>query len=519
MNSTLRKSLLYNKMELNGIPLNHLLLTKQKLLKSNEISKFLKQIRTENKRIAFFYITKNKKEIPVEGFGINLGDKEENLYLLIANDISEKHRLQIELKDLRTELNETLSKYPELKLWSITQKKEPLELVDRSIKELKNSQKNFQEILENITEGYFDLDINGNFTFVNRGLCMILGFSKEDLLGRNYKEILDLKEEKKIDQIIEEGLKEDSYEFEIKRKDGNKIIIETSLVFRKEKEIVVGYFGIFRDITSRKKIELLEKKFREELEFKVNDRTKELKNALDLQKKLMDEILKTSQFKSEFLANFSHELRTPLNVIIGFTDLLLEQEYGKLGNDQKIFLEDVKDSSDYLLSLIDNILDLSRIESGELEIRKKEFELENFIGQIKSTFNPLFLNKNLSFKIEKGDNIQKIKTDPIRLKQILYNLLSNAYKFTFNGEVILKIKENNENWKFIIKDTGIGIEQKDHELIFKEFKRVNSDQVNKIPGSGLGLPLTKRLVNLLGGSIVFESKPGKGSTFRVYLPK
>lgn len=518
-NSKLRNLLSFNRSEIGNFHLEDIFTFDRKELTKKETPKFLKKINKSDNRISLILKTKNKKKIPVECFGNDFRCKNEDFHLLIAIDASGKQKLKSELKKIKSDLNKTLSKYPELKLWSITQKKEPLELVDKSIKALKKSQKNYKKILENITEGYFELNLDGNIIFVNRGLCRISGFSKQELIGKNYMEIFEQTEAKKIREVINQGLIEDTYEFELKKKDESKIIIESSLVLKKEEGKKIGYFGMVRDITPRKRAERLKNKFREELKFKVKDRTKKLKEALDSQKKLMDEVLRASQFKSDFLASFSHELRTPLNAITGFTELLLEQAYGELTNEQSDFLTDIKDSSNHLLDLINNILDISRIESGKIEIRKENFEIKSFLRKIKSAFTPKFSNKNLSFEIEKGVDIQKIETDPIRLKQILFNLLSNAYKFTFTGKVILMVNENDKHWKFIVKDTGIGIDEKDKNIIFKEFKRVNSKRVNKIPGSGLGLALTKRLIDLLGGEISFESQLGKGSTFKVYLPK
>lgn len=518
-NNKLRKILSFKSSEIGKLHLEDIFTFDRKELTKKETPKILKKINKSDKRISLILKTKNKKRIPVECFGIDFRCKNKDFHLLIAIDASEKLKIKSELKKVKSELNKTLSKYPELKLWSITQKKEPLELVDKSIKALKKSQKNYKKILENITEGYFELDMDGNIIFVNRGLGRISGFSKQELIGKNYKEIFEQTEAKKIKEIINEGLTEDTYEFELKTKSESKIIIESSIVLKREEGEEIGYFGMVRDITTRKRAERLEKKFREELEFKVKDRTKKLKEALDSQKKLMDEVLRASQFKSDFLASFSHELRTPLNAITGFTELLLERAYGELTNEQSDFLTDIKDASNHLLDLINNILDISRIESGKIEIKKECFEIKNFLRKIKSVFTPKFYNKNLSFEIEKSVDIQKIESDPIRLKQILFNLLSNAYKFTFTGKVILMVDESDDHWKFIVKDTGIGIDKKDKNIIFKEFKRAKSKKVNKIPGSGLGLALTKRLVDLLGGEINFESQLGKGSTFKVCLPK
>lgn len=520
LNHTLRNFLAYKKGELTNFQIKDVIKWNQEGFNSNNPSELFKKLTNTQERVLGFYITKENEELPMECYGIKMGPSRKERYVIFGSEITQKQKLKKELKQCQRELNETLSKHPELQLWRLSQRKEDLDLVDQSISTLKKTQKNYKEIISSISEGYFEISTSGRFTFVNRGLCRILGFSKNELLDLNYEDILaDSNEANKIKEVWDDGLKDDTYELTLKKKDGSKITIETSLMSKKEDGEIIKYFGILRDVTSRKKIERLEKQFREELEHKVKVRTQKLKNALDSQKKLMDEILKTSRFKSEFLAHFSHELRTPLNAIMGFTELLLEESYGALKEDQKSFLLDIKDSSKHLLDLIDNLLDLSKIESGKIKIRKEEFDLEPFIGQINATFNSQFQKKDLEFRIVIDKSIQSIKTDPIRLKQILFNLLSNALKFTFNGGVLLKITDSNKNWKFTVKDTGIGIKKENHHLVFKEFKRVESNKTDNIQGSGLGLPLTKRLVNLLGGNIDFESEAGEGSIFSLMLSK
>jgi len=233
----------------------------------------------------------------------------------------------------------------------------------------------------------------------------------------------------------------------------------------------------------------------------------------------MHEAELANKLKSSFLANMSHELRTPLNSIIGFSELLMDKSYGSLNEVQEEFLIDIYESSDYLLNLINHLLDIPKIETGKLELRIKRIQLENLINQLIATLKPLYESKKLSFDIEGVNPDIYIYADPVRIKEILYNLLSNAFKFTFNGGVSLKLLEKQSLWEFNIIDTGIGIDEKDFDLIFEEFKRIQSSLVNSTSGTGLGLSVTKRLVTLHGGDIYFTSKIGVGSTFTFTLPK
>ena len=263
----------------------------------------------------------------------------------------------------------------------------------------------------------------------------------------------------------------------------------------------------------------LQEKFHQDLEIEVERKTKKLNDNLEKHKKLMDVIVNASQFKTEIMSTMSHELRTPLNIIFGFTELLLEQNYGILNKEQLDFLNDIRSSALHLLDMINNILDITKIESGKIELNIQAFKLNQILTQVISTIKPLYSEKEIEIRLENKNNDYLISADLIKFKEIFYNLLSNAVKYTPKGNVNIKIEESNKYWKFSIEDNGIGISKKDAPFIFKEFYRVNSDYVNNISGTGLGLSLTKRIVNLHGGDIWFKSKLGKGSIFIFTIPK
>jgi len=335
----------------------------------------------------------------------------------------------------------------------------------------------------------------------------------------------DLKDEKIMHEIIHsDDLKnlfktsnEKKLEFRIHDQQGNLKWLSGS---RENKYNDKGELEKIRiwvdDITEKKELEL---KFTEKLEREVKLSTQELSSALELKELLLDQIFKASQFKSEFLASMSHELRTPLNAIFGFADILQEQSYGQINDTQSQFLEHILSSAQHLLDLINRILDLSKIEAGQLKLNIKKFSLNNIIVQIKSIIKHLCSKKKLKFQVEGLETEKEISADPIRFKEILFNLLSNAIKYTITGEITLIIQEKEDYWVFKVKDTGIGIAEKDFYLIFKEFKRIDSKYVQSTQGSGLGLPLTKKLVDLHKGEITFSSVLGKGTTFTVTIPK
>jgi len=391
-------------------------------------------------------------------------------------------------------------------------------------KKLKKSEAEYRQIIENLNEGYFELDLKGNFIYFNKALSKKLGYSKNELIEKRYQDVLDKGGENKLitvyEEVIESGIPKLNNEFRVKRKDGMFLTFQSSMYLRYDSEgNVIGLYGLARDITERKKNELLKEKFHEKLEQQVESRTKELNQLLEKQKKYQDQILKASNFKSEFLATMSHELRTPLNAIIGFTELLLEESFGELNTQQKEYLTDIKTSALHQYDMISNILDITKIESGKVSLNMKYFSLNVIIDQISSTIRPLYRKKGLHFILKGLDNEEEIYADPIRFKEISLNLLTNAIKFTESGKITLIFKQKYDKWIFKVRDTGIGISLDDYDIIFKEFKRVNSTYVRSTSGTGLGLSLTKRLVELHNGEISFVSLLGVGTTFTFYIPK
>jgi len=389
---------------------------------------------------------------------------------------------------------------------------------------LRESEEKYRSILENINEGYFEVDLKGNFTFFNDALCVSTDYSREELLNKSYSILFDDKTAKDVYRMYHELYQRGKgfilFDYQVIRKDGNKFYHESSIYLRYDSNgKIIGFKGFIRDISEKKKIETLRERFSQELEKEVELKTKELKVAFNQQRLYLDKILKASHFQTEFMARISHELRTPLNAIIGFTALLLEGVYGQLNVVQLEFIKDIEESSKDLLDMISNILDISKIESGQVLLKIEKIQIFDLMQQIISTLNPLYSKKNLKFELKGLKKNQVISVDRIKFKQIIFNLLSNAIKFTEKGTIIFEFVDSKDKWEFIVKDTGIGISKEDFNIIFKEFKRVRSASVDSKPGSGLGLALTKRLVNLHGGDISFKSKLGKGSTFTFFLPK
>jgi len=391
-------------------------------------------------------------------------------------------------------------------------------------RELKKSEEKYRNILETIKEGYFEVDLDGNFTFFNDAFCEIFGYSRQELLKMNYGELSDedikqyLFEE--YNKMFKTKKEFEFFEYPMKMKDGGYVHIESSAYLRyDDKDRIIGFKGISRDVSERKKGEALRRNFSKKLEEEVDLRTNQLTEALEKQKLYLDQIIESSHFKTEFLATMSHELRTPLNSIIGFTDLLLEGTHGSLNNAQLEFLKDIKSSAEHQFDMISQILDISKIESGQSSLKIEDILLYNFINNIISTLRPLINEKKLTLEMRGIKKKLVVRADPIKFKSILENILGNAIKFTEKGYIIIEFLYYKEGWELLIKDSGIGIAEENFGLIFKDFQRIESTFIDSTPGSGLGLTLTKRIVELHGGRISFNSKLGEGTTFRIRIPK
>ena len=397
-------------------------------------------------------------------------------------------------------------------------------IISRDISDRKSAEKRYKNLFENSPNAILLINFKGIVIDVNSTSKKLLGFEKEEFIDKPINSLTGIfPQEVKLffKSIFRASFNKDfpkPIEFQIKIKSGDIIwvILQASLIKHENKSLIQF---IFQDITEKKKGELITKKFKEELEVEVQKRTKELNDSLDQQKLFLDQIVKSSQIKTEFMATMSHELRTPLNAIIGFTDLLLEGVYGELNEEQIDFMLDIKSSAEHQFEMIKRILNISQVESGQVSLNIQRFSLNSTIEQIRSNLKPLYSNKDLKFKVKGLDEEIFIAADPIRFKEIILNLLSNAIKFTIDGKITLIFKEDYYNWIFRVRDTGIGIANKDFPLIFKEFNRVESTYVQSTPGTGLGLSLTKRLVELHGGEISFFSVLGVGTTFTFNIPK
>ena len=346
------------------------------------------------------------------------------------------------------------------------------------------------------------------FLAVNAAAVRKYGYSRDEFLAMTIKQIRPPEE---IPALIERvGTLKDGYEnagiWRHRCKDGTNIDVEITsyaLTFAgRPAEVVVA-----ADVTQRKKAEEEKQKFAETLA--ATNQELEIRNR---------QVEHATQLKSKFLASMSHELRTPLNAIVGFSDLLGEGVPGELNDKQKRFVNHIRQGSAHLLQLINDILDLSKIEAGQLELRCEDFDVKEALPEVLSTIRPLAMAKNIQIQHKVKPDLV-VYADRVRFKQVLYNLLSNAVKFTpKDGQIGIDCVEDQDEICISVTDTGIGIRSEDQTLVFEEFRQVQGSKDKPSEGTGLGLAITKRLVEQQGGKISLQSEPGKGSRFTFTLP-
>ena len=225
-----------------------------------------------------------------------------------------------------------------------------------------------------------------------------------------------------------------------------------------------------------------------------------------------------SQHKSQFLANMSHELRTPLNAILGYTELILDSVYGDMPQKARDVLDRVQRNGRHLLGLINDVLDLSKIEAGQLSLSLTNYSMRDVIEGVHSAVEPLALEKKIALKIEVSSDLPAGRGDERRLTQVLLNLVGNAIKFTDQGEVVIRASAADGCFNLAVRDTGPGISKADQAKLFQEFQQVDNSITRKKGGTGLGLAISKRIIEMHGGRIWVESRAGHGSTFFFTLP-
>jgi len=373
------------------------------------------------------------------------------------------------------------------------------------------SEVRYRTLFEYAPDGIVISAPDGHYVDANQMMCRMLGYTHDELVELHATDIVAPMDVGAIDTTLAalQARMDHHREWHFRRKDGSIFPAEVIATTMPDGNIL----AMIRDVTERKKAEAALRELNETLELKVTKRTEELQAAV-LKAEAADRI------KSAFLATMSHELRTPLNSIIGFTGILLQGLAGPLNEEQNKQLDMVRGSARHLLSLINDVLDISKIEAGQFEVDRAPFDPLHSLTKLVSTVAPLAGKKSLALQTELPPTLGQAIGDERRFEQVILNLLSNAIKFTESGTVTLSAEElaTRKAIRVSISDTGIGIKEDDLTRLFQPFQQLDTGLSRNYEGTGLGLAICKRLVDLMGGEIVAESYWGQGSVFSVIIP-
>jgi PAS domain S-box-containing protein len=382
-------------------------------------------------------------------------------------------------------------------------------------------------ILKTAAEGIITFDDHGHIIDSNQAAVKMFGYSSErDLIGVRAASLMELpvrltdsSSDSNSDSIrlFEQITRMSSAIQKGRRKDGSWFWLEVTFSDIPSRRL---YTGIFRDVTARKEAEDKVQQMNAELEHRVQERTAELAEAMSKLELALSEAKAAAKAKDTFVANMSHELRQPLNIIIGYTESIKEDAEDNKEDALVTDLNKVLTAAKHLLGLINDILDLAKIEAGKLDFNIQDFPISNLLKDVSTFVDPLSKKNNNKFLLDIPNDLGSMKADELRVRQILLNLLSNACKFTSNGTITLRVRRNPqpEELAFTVTDTGKGMTPEQLAKLFQRFVQADSSTTREHGGTGLGLAITKRLTELMQGRIESSSDFGKGSTFTLYLP-
>ncbi len=414
-------------------------------------------------------------------------------YRLVQKIKSQQNKLTEELLTQAGQMEGEIYHY----IRKLEEKNNTLIQINEELAKIEAIKSRLATIVESSEDAILAVSMQGSIEVWNDGAKKLYGYSRDEIIGKPVKSLLP---ENKMEEYfytwkkLKEG--EALHYFDTQRQHKSGRIIPVSITIfpiKNARGEITGACSIARDISEYKTARLLEQKNKE--------------------------LIEISNLKNRFIANVSHEFRTPLHGILGFSKLL-KQQSGPLTHKQKEFIDHIINSGNHLNSLINDVLDLTKIEAGKMELTLSQINVSELIEETKNLFQHAISQKNILFTAQHDPTLISIYTDAKKLKQIIYNYLSNAIKFTpVGGVVSLEIQRELDN-KFCltVKDTGIGIHQHHLNQLFVEFQQLDDSSTKEYQGSGLGLAIVRRIATLLGGRVGVTSEPNQGSTFFVILP-
>lgn len=382
---------------------------------------------------------------------------------------------------------------------------------------LRASEERYRALTEDSPVGIFRADLAGNVLFMNRRAQEVTGYDPRSSAPAGWVPTLHPDDATRVirtwrSYLAGNGTHVHQTEFRLLRRDGRVAwMLAQSTPEQSAEGVVIGHIGTITDVTAMKQAQLELEQAHHHLEQRVRERTQELETARDAAEH-------SDRVKTTFLSTMSHELRTPLNSILGFTDVMLQRLSGPLTEDQERQLRIVRDSSTQLRALVEDVLDISRIEAGQVGLEFGAVDLHDLLDRKLAAFAPEAARKGIRLESDAGAAALWVRSDSRRLAQVVTNLVSNAIKFTDAGGVTVSLQAAHERIELVVEDTGVGIPASALDEIFDPFLQVTRPGGRLRDGAGLGLAIARNLARALGGDIAVRSEPGLGSRFTFWLP-
>jgi two-component system, sensor histidine kinase and response regulator len=454
----------------------------------------------------------NKPEAPPQEIQ---NEGQDELATLSRSFFAMQTRLTETVRSLQENQNELNRLNEQLEL-GVRERTDPLEVANSALQESENR---FRVIIEGLRKEHFFYiyDTIGDYSYLSPSITEVLGYSMEEY-RKLYADCMTANpindEAIRLSQLVLQGKEQPTYEMEVYHKNGSTIQLEVNEVpLFDDHNQVVGVGGVAHNITIHKRME-------QSLKERVNELAgtrRAMLNMMEDIREAREKADQANQAKSDFLANMSHEIRTPMNAVIGMAHLALKTD---LTPKQRDYLKKIQSSADSLLGIINDILDFSKIEAGKLDIESVDFNLDEILNNLANLITIKAQEKeDLEVLFATSQNVPRLLIgDPLRLGQVLINLANNAVKFTDAGEIVVSSKLMSENnnrvtLKFSVRDTGIGLTRQQQGMLFQSFTQADTSTTRKYGGTGLGLTICKRLVEMMDGEIWVESEYGRGATF------